>query len=424
MIFGSNAVFGLNCNCNETTCVTVECVGGKVKDVCGCCVECARQKDEPCGGVMGVEGQCDVGLVCLPSKERHRRGILMDTTGSFSGICSESPELVIDKCRNVVCPKEEESCPPGSFPLPWKRAKDDCCSKPTGCMCLPLTCEKPKCLPNERLKLVKTGDGKPGSCCPTYQCVAEDSHCLYQGSVYLDGQEWKSDECTICSCKGNVTFCNSIQCNTSDTSSSSCAQMKVPPGECCAVCTGCVSGGVSYKNGEVWRESDCQSCSCQNGEVKCEIEHCSISCDNPKKIPGQCCPHCDEPSEVTIPSHCNQLTNCSLLCANGLYKDKSGCFHCYCKLDGCSLYCRHGYALDSSNKTICKCGCPPLVNCDKKCLHGLKNDADGCPVCRCFKCRSLKCAIKCPNNGYERNSRGCRICKCTSKLLILFFSFL
>ncbi|GAB6026926.1 Cysteine-rich motor neuron 1 protein [Chamberlinius hualienensis] len=418
LVFGSNVVFCLICNCNETTCLTVDCVGGKVKDVCGCCDECARQLNEPCDGIMGVDGQCDVGLICLPRKDRFRRDDVMDNAELSAGICAESPELLtVADCVDVKCPKAEKPlCPSDSFPLPRKMAEGDCCSKPSGCMCLPLSCEEPKCLPNQRLKLIKAGDGNPGSCCPTYQCVTDDSHCVANGVVYFDGEEWKSDICTICKCKGNVTFCNSIQCNhTSDTSSStssSCAQMKVPPGECCAVCTGCVSGGVAYNNSEAWREGDCKICTCQNGEVKCEMEFCSVPCENPKKIPGQCCPHCDEPSEVTMPSRCPPLTNCSLLCANGLYKDNSGCYHCHCLLDDCPLLCEHGYALDSSDIPICKCKCLPLVNCDKKCLHGLKNDASGCPVCRCFSCRSPSCAIKCPNNSYVRNSRGCRTCKC------------
>ena len=45
----------------------LNCKGGLVKSVCGCCAICAKVKGEKCGGFWGEEGTCDYGLTCYKS---------------------------------------------------------------------------------------------------------------------------------------------------------------------------------------------------------------------------------------------------------------------------------------------------------------------------------------------------------------------
>ena len=60
----------LPCDSTLVTCLSLHklnCKGGLVKDVCGCCATCAKVKGEKCGGFWGEEGTCDCGLTCYKS---------------------------------------------------------------------------------------------------------------------------------------------------------------------------------------------------------------------------------------------------------------------------------------------------------------------------------------------------------------------
>ncbi|KAL7834340.1 hypothetical protein SRHO_G00285870 [Serrasalmus rhombeus] len=65
--------------CGSVKCQELVCPGEKVLEPCGCCYECAKQKKESCGGLFGLEGQCDLGLKCVT------RPHVMDKTG----VCEE-----------------------------------------------------------------------------------------------------------------------------------------------------------------------------------------------------------------------------------------------------------------------------------------------------------------------------------------------
>ena len=45
----------------------LNCKGGLVKDVCGCCATCAKVKGEKCGGPWNIYGKCDDGFICYKS---------------------------------------------------------------------------------------------------------------------------------------------------------------------------------------------------------------------------------------------------------------------------------------------------------------------------------------------------------------------
>ncbi|VDP22291.1 unnamed protein product [Onchocerca flexuosa] len=136
----------------------------------------------------------------------------------------------------------------------------------------------------------------------------------------------------------------------------------------------------------------------QDGVHYCQKHMCQVECDNPRKIPGQCCPICDEPIVIVNPAICPSLEHCPLRCENGLIRDSNGCFQCKCapvqnvisnscrELSdiNCDKICAHGYLRDAKNCAICKCAkCPPLHQCYKHCLYGFESNNNGCPVCKC-----------------------------------------
>ena len=62
---------GLTCphKCRRKWCIEyvesqLQCTGNLVKDICGCCYECAKQLNESCGGIWREHGHCDVGMQC------------------------------------------------------------------------------------------------------------------------------------------------------------------------------------------------------------------------------------------------------------------------------------------------------------------------------------------------------------------------
>ena len=59
------------CDSTPDTCLPLHklnCKGGLVKSVCGCCATCAKVKGEKCGGPWwGMGGTCDCGLTCYKS---------------------------------------------------------------------------------------------------------------------------------------------------------------------------------------------------------------------------------------------------------------------------------------------------------------------------------------------------------------------
>ncbi|XP_036436836.1 single insulin-like growth factor-binding domain protein-2 [Colossoma macropomum] len=57
----------------------LQCAGGKVLEPCICCYECAKQKDEICGGPFDNSGTCDEGLECLRSG-RYNEGVCREKT--------------------------------------------------------------------------------------------------------------------------------------------------------------------------------------------------------------------------------------------------------------------------------------------------------------------------------------------------------
>ncbi|KAK7904977.1 hypothetical protein WMY93_017584 [Mugilogobius chulae] len=268
------------------------------------------------------------------------------------------------------------------------------------------------------------------------QCqeAAVTPKCMHNGKEFAEGDVYRMDPCWLCQCRGGISFCSKAECAELD-----CENFYVPEGECCPVCidvellstdstmASCWVNNKLRTHEEKWKEDDCTFCQCVDGEPHCTAMACKQTCQNPVKIPGECCPFCEEPSYETVsPLLCPPLENCTLSgteCPYGFLTDENGCLLCQCLSNDscpaiatyCSLQCPMGYERDDFGCEVCECHipvpkCRPLT-CTKTCPYGYVRNKHGCEMCRCVKCPPFTCDKHCPE-GYKHNKKGCSICMC------------
>ncbi|XP_056020805.1 cysteine-rich motor neuron 1 protein-like isoform X2 [Ostrea edulis] len=413
MCISHAGVDALKCTpCNLSACPDppTDCPRGTILDVCGCCQVCGKDINETCGGPFEILGKCGDGLECALTSE-----VGDPITGSEKGVCRE-------KCQSVVCPWIQDfrpDCPADSHLLPSIQSKDGCCLQPPGCECD--KCSPELCPSGLRVQVLEEGTGTPGQCCSKYRCVNEtdlNCHVDLTGTLetYTDGQSWKPDKCVKCTCKRGLTFCKQQSCHNITI----CPYMESTEGDCCPVCKGCMTGsGDVVHNNSTWQESDCTVCTCVNGKAECKSMLCETRCSKPRKVPGQCCPVCDEDDSSRQSDQCPDLHQCSLDCPNGFQFNKDSCYMCKCKPANCYLDCLEGYKKNSDGVEVCECAkphsiCPVMEDCKKQCTYGLKVSRNGCQKCSCNKCPAFSCSKKCAHD-YMKNEQGCKLCKCKGK---------
>uniref|UniRef100_A0A8I5N218 Cysteine-rich motor neuron 1 protein n=1 Tax=Papio anubis TaxID=9555 RepID=A0A8I5N218_PAPAN len=378
--------------------------------------------------------------VCQPGN----LNILVSKASGKPGECCDlyecKPVFGVD-CRTVECPPvQQTACPLDSYETQVRLTADGCCTLPTRCECLSGLCGFPVCEVGSTPRIVSRGDGTPGKCCDVFECVNDTKPaCIFNNVEYYDGDMFRMDNCRFCRCQGGVAICFTAQCGEIN-----CERYYVPEGECCPVCedpvypfnnpAGCYANGLILAHGDRWREDDCTFCQCVNGERHCVATVCGQTCTNPVKVPGECCPVCEEPTIITVdPPACGELSNCTLTgkdCINGFKRDHNGCRTCQCinseelcseRKQGCTLDCPFGFLTDAQNCEICECRprpkkCRPII-CDKYCPLGLLKNKHGCDICRCKKCPELSCSKICPL-GFQQDSHGCLICKCRDDFVV------
>ncbi|KAL8583263.1 hypothetical protein ACOMHN_043098 [Nucella lapillus] len=205
-------------------------------------------------------------------------------------------------------------------------------------------CEKLRC-PQPNCDHPYTPDGH---CCPVCQ------ECFYRGEVYRDGDQFKPDACTTCSCERG-----SVRCASQDCPPVRCDNPLTPPLACCPACNlDCDYEGVRYTHGSDFTPSynPCLNCTCNNSIVRCRPVHCpqtsSMHCSRPVATPGQCCatvcPKCSYDGREydegqTWPSSKNPCEVCE--CRGGLVDCRrqktctQQCTHGVPTLDGCCSSC-------------------------------------------------------------------------------------
>ncbi|XP_050305297.1 BMP-binding endothelial regulator protein-like [Anthonomus grandis grandis] len=165
--------------------------------------------------------------------------------------------------------------------------------------CMKKACPVLQCSIDKQFKL-------PGECCPrckgTRSIIMVEHACPIQTSFFWDGQSWKLDKCTECSCINSTSVCTRVSCPILD-----CAPelQKSFPGHCCPICTKprveemithCELDGRVYEDGNVYQLDVCSSCKCHNGKFSCARTKCNTCAPNMKmlRIPGECCAKCVE----------------------------------------------------------------------------------------------------------------------------------
>ena len=141
---------------------------------------------------------------------------------------------------------------------------------------------------------------KAGSCC--HECAFHPKRtpklnmCSFGGKVYRVGTVHRPDQCTECRCTGSLTTVCKRDCLAAYRASASAttniygntAKALVAPKTC-------QHQGSTYQEGESWKESSCQKCTCAQGQVSCHKPACPTT-----KCPagsveeaGECgCPRC------------------------------------------------------------------------------------------------------------------------------------
>nr|XP_061824703.1 cysteine-rich motor neuron 1 protein-like [Nerophis lumbriciformis] len=348
--------------------------------------------------------------------------------------CQEAAEEL--KCARVTCTAVQvPSCPKGSVLTKSYTPPAGCCpSILPQCTCDLRACHYPQCPSGQRALPLSKASGQPGDCCDVIECQKVSPKCVHNGTEFSDGDVYRMNPCWLCQCRGGISFCSKAECAELD-----CENFYIPEGECCPVCidvellsvdstkASCWVNNKLRAHEEQWKEDDCTFCQCVDGEPHCTAMACKQSCQNPVKIPGECCPFCEEPSYETVsPMLCPPLENCSLSekdCPYGFYQDTNGCLLCQCLNNDscpdlekyCSLQCSMGYVRDDFGCEVCECSipvprCRPLT-CTKTCPYGYIRNKHGCEMCRCVKCPPFTCDKHC-SDGYRQNKKGCSICMC------------
>ncbi|XP_029531192.1 cysteine-rich motor neuron 1 protein-like isoform X1 [Oncorhynchus nerka] len=348
--------------------------------------------------------------------------------------CQEAAEE--RKCVGITCPAlSMPSCPEGSVLTKSYTPPAGCCpTVPPQCTCDLRTCHKPQCPSGQKTVPLSQATGKPEDCCDVLECVKVSPKCVHNGKEFSEGEVYRMDPCWLCQCRGGISFCSKAECAELD-----CENFYIPEGECCPVCidvellsmdsteASCWVNNKLRGHEEQWKEDDCTFCQCVDGDPHCTAMACKQSCQNPVKIPGECCPFCEEPSYETVsPMLCPRLENCSFSgkdCPYGFQQDNNGCLLCQCLNHYscpdlgkyCSLQCPVGYEKDDFGCEVCECSspmpkCRPLT-CSKTCPYGYVRNKHGCEMCRCVKCPPFTCDKHC-SDGYLQNRKGCSICMC------------
>ena len=123
--------------------------------------------------------------------------------------------------------------------------------------------------------------------------INRSADCSFEGDIHQHGQTFpsKRDRCVVCQCDTGSVKCHSKACPPV-----TCSQPRPVPGQCCPVCDepSCEFEGRHYDDGHVvpLPSRPCEECHCQDGQVQCSRLPCPrVNCAYP--LPGTCCPTCE-----------------------------------------------------------------------------------------------------------------------------------
>ncbi|KAG5673745.1 hypothetical protein PVAND_003765 [Polypedilum vanderplanki] len=294
-------------------------------------VECERESCpavDDCYAVKKAEdGCCDKCKECVFNGNVYQSGDewsdFDDPCSTFkciAGVVTESTKKCYTACTNPLQPLLNQCCHSclgcylnGQIVHEDRHVtlSEDPCVK---CQCKGrrLTCEKQAC---PVLQCPQTLQYTPeGKCCKkcrkTVTYTSTKGGCLLNGIYYQSHKDKKirPDACSVCTCFNETAQCQKTTCSALDCPSDN---QIIRPGECCPECkpalieystSTCTYKGITYQNNESWKLGACQTCMCNNGEIRCARIQCPIvkcrSNEFLQNIEDQCCPKCIEKSVV------------------------------------------------------------------------------------------------------------------------------
>uniref|UniRef100_A0A672JZN4 VWFC domain-containing protein n=1 Tax=Sinocyclocheilus grahami TaxID=75366 RepID=A0A672JZN4_SINGR len=138
-----------------------------------------------------------------------------------------------------------------------------------------------------------------GECCPV--CI---ENCSLSGHD-CPFETWRLDECSSCTCRQGRVLCDSESCPPL------LCHTPVRKGLDLVVCR--APAGELYVEGETWRLDECSSCTCRQGRVLCDSESCPpLLCHTPVRSRDSCCYTCTGTHTLTH-THTHTHTH-TLLC--------------------------------------------------------------------------------------------------------------
>ncbi|CAC5413567.1 unnamed protein product [Mytilus coruscus] len=269
---------------SKNPCSTCTCQNGNVR--------CSRITcRETCDHPANTTDCCPVCRDCFYEGKVQRNGVTFKSDVDPCRSCSCQNGNIV--CETVICPVPKCDNPVTN--------RGECCPVCTVCQfhggtfgdgqtfsnprdkCQTCTCRAGRVRCDAVSCDIHCTHPRQGDCCP----VCDD--CMYEGRLIGNGDQYKPDPCSTCSCQsGNVG------CLTQTCPRLTCPRTEKLPGQCCDVCLGCRYNGIYHSDGDAWTidNNPCKTCACRGGIVTCMEMHCFSTCDNPITVPGQCCPVC------------------------------------------------------------------------------------------------------------------------------------
>ncbi|XP_071134307.1 cysteine-rich motor neuron 1 protein-like isoform X20 [Mytilus edulis] len=294
------ATINRNNYCERCTCVYTASANGELYDTTSWqCMVTDCFWDSSCANYTNIPGRCCPICTDVPSTKAPST-----TTSPPRNTCTkegieypEGSEVGTDSCNPCICIKIGEQNPE------WT--------------CRIVDCPQITCLSQKYI---------PGQCCPVCDATTTppaptkvSQSCIYNGEVYPLGHNiWKTD-CMMCTCFSRNRQKPNWSCMINDCQQPKCSNPVKISGQCCPVCPAtstpapttpksstCSFNGIQYQHMSTIKQTDCKTCVCQyqyGGYLhwSCRTEAC-VYCANPKMIPGQCCPVCDDttPPPTTV----------------------------------------------------------------------------------------------------------------------------
>ncbi|GIY58000.1 hypothetical protein CDAR_284731 [Caerostris darwini] len=333
-----------------------------------------------------------------------------ETCACLNGIvsCSEKENCPGQKCTHGHIP-EGDCCSPcidckyKSYTVLDKMQfspPDDSCAR---CICNRgnITCVRETCP-----QLLCTATELPqGACCPVCKGCTNSL-----GQPVEHGQKWihHSDVCQECSCRDGASKCERIACKIP------CTHPVMRPDVCCPECNGCqVLGRIYPNNAEIPSADSCRKCYCYKGNMECESVSCPVmTCENPQKHPGNCCPTCEEchfqgvvvKDGETFQPQSDSCYSCTC--------DK-GAVYCEKRNDRCNPQCTNPIKLSGQCCPVCD-GCEYETKSYKNRERFTPNTGDPCLLCECnngnVRCVQQSCPKLNCRNPRKIPNRCCEEC--------------